>query len=740
MEVGKGVLQQILQSDYVIPVFQRYYTWDKADWEQLWQDLMELKEDADEWHHFMGSLVFVAQKQVPGRLTSFQVVDGQQRLLTLTLLLAALRDFVRDAGFESLVLDIEDEALIRPRKQGQERYRVYPRQRDREDFLAAVDGTANIAGKIGQAVIFFLQQIADMPGSDTEASLRELFATIQGRLDFVHITIDGENPYRIFQSLNSTGVDLSEADLIRNYVLMHVATEEQETFDDVHWTPLENQFLDAKGEVDTRVLSSFFRDFLARAGSYIREGNTFITFEQRYPGPQLDTFKLALELLEFADFYDIARGHKPFGNPAVGVALRKLQALDSSTTYPLLLTLLHANRIGDIADGELAEAIEDLAGFILRRLVCGLTSRSYGRWFVAASLEFTQGGLGQLQGFLVSKDWPNDELFRTGMAEFNLYGSRYAPAILGEVERSYGHKETVSLATLTVEHVMPQTLTPAWRAALGSDAESVHTRFLNVLGNLTLTGYNSEMGNRPFVEKRVELAASKLVMNREIAESDHWNADTITGRSRDLVQRACTIWRGPPAILMSAGIGDAVNSEGLTPTRATRLLYWSDFSRYLLEHNSFLPRSEPPSDQSLYFCTADPGVRFFAWQAGGRWRALAAGIELTGPEHKRRFGLLHERRRSIESDFGTELTWQEQRGVKESVIQLQMEGANPADRSTWAGQFSWLMQQLELLYIVFSSAPELSGLGVTPPTATAACIATTAPVAADRGGATNVTP
>ncbi len=239
---AEGVkLPALMQANvqYIIPLFQRFYSWGSNDWEQLWNDLTDLREDAStEWHHFMGTLVFVSQKHYPSVLTPIQVIDGQQRLVTLSLVLCALRNIAHDCNSEELGTEIDEHFLVHRFRKGREKYRIYPRQRDRHDYMTAIDGTPNPGGGIGDALQYFTGQIMAVPGLETENGLRTFFNLLQTRLDFVYIGLDDENPYRTFRSLNSTGVDLSEADLIRNFVFMHVDIDEQEQLDDEQWTPL----------------------------------------------------------------------------------------------------------------------------------------------------------------------------------------------------------------------------------------------------------------------------------------------------------------------------------------------------------------------------------------------------------------------------------------------------------------------------------------------------------------------
>lgn len=554
MKASDANLQDILQSanQYVIPVFQRFYSWQQDDWKRLWDSLLELREpEHDKKGHFMGSLVFVPEASLPNKVPAFQVIDGQQRLTTLSLLLCALRDVAREAGFAELQAEIKENYLVHRFKKDREHFKVYPRQRDRSSYLAAVTENGIVTGNVGDALAYFTREIKSMPDSDKEEGLRSLSSLLQSRLDFVHITLEGENPYQIFKSLNSTGVDLSEGDLIRNFMFMHIDADSQDNFDDTKWKPLEKHFEDSKGTLDGRVLSAFFRDFLMREGKYIAPDATFETFEKRFSGSDFVPSDLADELTQSVDDYEYIRGVIKYPDAKVDVALSQLRQLDSSTAYPIVLSLLQQSKIGGLTTSELAEAVDLLSGFILRRFVCGDSSRAYSRWFVSACLTLPKSPLSELHNFLLAKGFPSDDKFSNALLRFNLYDSRYCWSVLQALERAHHHKEPADLAKTQIEHIMPQTLTDDWKQELGSEWQRVYDERKNTVGNLTLTAYNAELSNKPYTEKRDGFQGytgyknSNIVITRDLATNITWTEDQILARGQKLAQLATIIWRGP---------------------------------------------------------------------------------------------------------------------------------------------------------------------------------------------------
>jgi hypothetical protein len=550
MKASEMTLQTLLggPNQYVIPVFQRYYSWRQENWLGLWEDIVELHDTGQtSSRHFMGALVFLAEPTIPGQIPAYQVIDGQQRTITLALLLCALRDVATMRGFSGLASQITNTVLVHPYHSGREHFRVYPRQRDRDQFTAAIEQKAVDEGNIQKALQFFTNEISKAQGCETEVGLRELFNLIVARLDFVAITLQGENPYRIFRSLNSTGVDLSEADLIRNFVFMHVPSSEQDSFDDKRWKVLEQHFFTSEDRLNGTLLSGFFRDFMMSNGKYIPPTSTFQEFENYY-APGFKPSELLDELDLYAQFYDIVRGVKAHTDKGCHAALRKLRRLESSTTYPLILNLMLRVHQGTLSPNDFAHAVSLVASFILRRFVCGESSRAYGRWFVTACTQLGSDPVNGLRGYLKGRGFPSDSRFTDYFLRADLYTSRYAWAVLEALERAKGSKEVVvDLQQATVEHIMPQRLTDDWKAMLGTDADQTHSTWLHTVGNLTLTGYNGELSNHSFEEKKKLYWESNIQLTRDISQASSWTETEIKARGQTLAHEAVKIWIGPDA-------------------------------------------------------------------------------------------------------------------------------------------------------------------------------------------------
>jgi hypothetical protein len=350
-------------------------------------------------------------------------------------------------------------------------------------------------------------------------------------------TLEEDNPYNIYKSLNSTGVPLGAADLIRNFVFMNLRPELHDEFDRRLWSPLERHFTRRNGVIDDDTLSAFMRDFLMRDGRLLRreKEKVFEAFEDRYTSMGFSPESLATELNRFAEYYLIIRGERFDRHEPVTAALDQVNRLKVSTAYPLLLQLFDRRAEGVLSDDELAKAIEALVGFILRRYICGLDARAYGKTFTKACSALGPSTLESLSAYLLQNEF----------LTFNLYDSPYGRFVLEYLEKHRGHREPADLAGADVEHIMPQTLTPQWRHDLGPEADRVHTTWLHTPGNLALSAYNQAIANRTFTEKRAHYARSNIAITRELAQLERWGEVEIKARGKAMAETAAKLWTGP---------------------------------------------------------------------------------------------------------------------------------------------------------------------------------------------------
>lgn len=696
MKPSIQTLGQILYSpsQYVIPVFQRNYRWDTPQWAKLWDSLTEIQSPDKRGNHFMGFLVFVPGLPQPGQHTTFHLIDGQQRLTTSSILLVAIRNVARQMGQLDLANEIHQYYLVHPLKKGEHHYRLLPKERDHDSYLSLVTGNGQATGRMADALAYFEEQLSTFV-VDAPERLRLVFDTTCQRFEFMCATLEAENAYNIFKSLNSTGVPLGASDLIRNFVFMHVAPDDQDEFDHILWGPLEDRFARADGTLDEERFSRFFRDYLMSGGRYVPPKDTFTCFESRYEATGFSPKALAGALTASVRYYAVISGQEADENEQVTRALAALNVLESSTTYPLLLALFDKRATGEIDSAQLAQCTEMLRGFILRRFVCGESSRGYGQMFVRALAKDEGEPIKTLETYLLDRGWPDDHTFETSFVEFPLYQRGYTREVLETLERARGHKEPADLQAAQVEHVMPQTLNPAWVEALGDDAEQIHTDWLHRPGNLTLSAYNQELWNHPFKVKRERYAQSNIVLTRELAGYEHWTDEKIRERGRRLAQAAAQIWIGPKEQVART---ESDNGDDESPGRQElRRRFWRGLNDYLVAEHPDLPDFEARPSWRIRLPS---GLRHIGFDLRFNLRHQHAGIDVW---FWREASLpVWERIRQSPEEYnaivGEKWGFEQVEGRSRARMFVNQTSTDLRNESTWADVYRWLGEKLSLVY------------------------------------------
>ncbi len=680
-------------SQYVIPVFQRNYRWEMPQWVQFWESLIDIQAPEKRGNHFMGFLVFVPGLAQPGQHTTFHMIDGQQRLATASILLAAVRNVARQMNQPDLATEIHEDYLIHPRKTADQHYRLLPKDRDHDSYVSIVNGTGEPTGRMAGALAYFEDQLSSL-ATDAPHRLRETFNVMGQRLEFMCATLEAENAYNIFKSLNSTGVPLGPADLIRNFVFMHVPPDYHDQFDRDLWRPLEARFTKTDGTLDEERFSRFFRDYLMANGRYVPPKDTFPSFETRYEATGFSPTELAAQLTTASRYYSVICGDAPDQSEHVTTALAGLNSLESSTTYPVLLSLFQKRASGGLSDDGLAQAVQMFRGFILRRFICNESSRGYGQMFVRALAGDEGNPLATLEAYLLERGWPDDRQFEAAFVTFPLFQRGYTRQVLETLERARGHKEPADLAAAQVEHIMPQTLNEQWRQDLGPEAERIHVDCLHRAGNLTLSAYNQELWNHPFNIKRDRYAESNIVLTRELADHESWGEDEINNRGRQLALKASQIWPGPKDPVVRAAPQDGEDGLG---RRELRLQFWTGFNEYLAAEHPEVPQVEArpswtlrlPSgiryvglDVRLALRQGTVGIDIWFWRAASRplWDRIR-----TAPE-------------AYDALIGANWSFEPVEGSEKARMFLDRPAEDLRNDSTWPDLYAWLGDKLSLLY------------------------------------------
>jgi uncharacterized protein with ParB-like and HNH nuclease domain len=569
MEAHVKNVREILHSgdQFLVPFFQRQYSWTKKEWQNLYTDVLALMDGGEDTRHFLGPLVCTPFHPVPGEVTPYQLIDGQQRLTTLTLALAALRDVARTNNLGDFADEIHEDYLVHRRRQGLSRFKVVPRLEDRQSYELAIDGTAPgvVAGTGIIGCYSFFKRAWKTPVADGgDPVARRILVALTARMSLVAITVDGENPYEIFESLNWKGLPLEEADLIRNFLFMQVSPAEQAQFHELRWKPYESRF-EKVGRYEKVPPTQFYRNYLMREGRYCRNKTAYVEFKRQNLDRDLTTNDQVNELQRFATFELWLQRPDLCEREYLRDRLAELQQLDVTTAHPLLLHLLDRHDRGHIQRDELDECLRDLASFVIRRTICSESTRAYGRWFteVIPRIRLSPHPSADLRNYWLDKGWPDDAAFISRLTQFPIYQRERKKChhLLERLERNHGHREALDFEDLEIEHVLPQTIEndasgQSWRTMLGIAWEQEHARWVHTLGNLTLTGYNQVMGNGSFAAKQQVFAQSNVSLNSCFIGLARWSPDEIKRRAIELGAVITRIWPRPDGAPFVSGPAD----------------------------------------------------------------------------------------------------------------------------------------------------------------------------------------
>jgi uncharacterized protein with ParB-like and HNH nuclease domain/predicted transport protein len=541
---------------FIVPIFQRDYSWGTKHCLQLWNDLIRVGSDPNAKEHFLGSVVYVSAEETGAGITRWLLIDGQQRITTLTLLLTALRNQLlnggNDANQEENGLpspeELDDYFLHNRHGKGDRKYKLCLRRSDQETLGALVDvkdSPTTASERISENFKFFEEKLA-------EANLEIVHSGIS-KLAIVDVclTRGQDDPQMIFESLNSTGLDLTQADLIRNFVLMRQEEDSQTRLYTKYWQPIEVGF-GARYRTD---FDKFVRDYLTlklRPSKQLKGDEIYQHFRTYF---YEETSKLAVEdilanLKRFGTYY-VAYSLGREQDPTLKEAFRRLRLL-VEVASPVVLRLYDCfERLRTLSAAEFIEAIELMESYVFRRSVCDMQTRSLGQIFSSLAYRVKEDQpLNSLRVALYrqgrKRRFPTDAEFREALETRDVYDMRTCYYLLDRLENF--SKEKIDTSTFTIEHVLPQNedLRSEWRQMLGPEWKQIQETWLHRLGNITLTGYNSEYSDRPFEEKKSikdGFAESPLRLNKFVREQTNWSALEIERRGKDLAAKALTVWR-----------------------------------------------------------------------------------------------------------------------------------------------------------------------------------------------------
>lgn len=539
---------------FIIPVYQRNYDWKMENCKQLFDDLVQVIRE-NKQSHFFGSIVSYAHLR-----DEVVLIDGQQRITTVSLILIAMINAMKQGKMESddnnLADILQDTYIIDKYRKDERKVRLKPFRDDCDAFDKLIFNKEEdyiSDSKVTHNYRYFYDRIINFQ----ELTLDELYKAIDS-LEIIDIVLEpehGDDPQLIFESLNSTGLDLTEADKIRNFILMGLEPKIQEQYYDDYWNKIERC---CGSELD-----SFVRNYLTiETGTIPNIRNVYQAFKNFAKGK--DIRQLLEQMLTYATAYKKLTTFE-MGNDEANEIARRLDLLDVTVAYPFLMAfMIYATDTG-IYEKEVVPVLSCIESFVFRRLMCDLPTSALNKIF--ATLHklviknkketdcYSDVMIYYLETRKLSSTFPKDDNFLNGFSTKNIYAMRGKnKTYLFERLENGSSKEkndivgNIAEGILTIEHIMPQTLSPWWKQELGPKYESIHEKWLHTISNLTLTGYNSAYSNRSFPEKKTienGFQQSGLRLNQYIAKFDKWTETELEARKKELSDKALKIWSYP---------------------------------------------------------------------------------------------------------------------------------------------------------------------------------------------------
>ncbi|GAA8078041.1 DUF262 and DUF1524 domain-containing protein [Helicobacter pylori] len=536
-------------NQFVIPIYQRLYSWKKEQCEQLWDDIIKIGGNDKANGHFIGSILYVRVDDTHS--SPLLIIDGQQRLTTITLLLIALRNRSSEEVeiLEKFSRKKVESYLINSDKDGDKKFRLILSESDKDTLLSLIDKDRRKPSEPSLKIVENFKLFEEWIRKNTD-KLETIFKGLD-ELMIVWIALKKEkdDPQLIFESMNSKGIELTQADLIRNYIIMETEVEKQEDFYNQYWRAMEEEFKQSKREDP---FNKFVRHYLTiKIGKIPNEKRVYEAFKRYQQERGIETEVLLQDLQKYCGYFcQIA--FKKEADKDLNKALSFLVDLEMDVVYPLLLELYSDYKDGVLSKQDFIPIIYLTESYLCRRAVCGLGTNSLNKVFPSFAkkidkkqyLKSVEEHFGSLTG---NQKFPNNDEFKKLFITIDFYHFKKTKYFLERLE-NFDTKEPVDTQECTIEHIMPQILTEEWKRDLGENFKAIHEKYLHTIGNLTLTGYNEKYSNNSFQEKRnmeKGFNQSPLRLNQSLKDLEPFGEKKIEKRANDLADWALKIWTYP---------------------------------------------------------------------------------------------------------------------------------------------------------------------------------------------------
>jgi uncharacterized protein with ParB-like and HNH nuclease domain len=582
---------------FAIPVYQRNYDWTLSQCKQLLYDIIETGKNDSINAHFIGSIVYVHDDvYTASGLTELTIIDGQQRLTTLTLIYIALYKLAKKNNDESIANRCF-KRLINDDSPDEEKLKLKPTENNKEALRHILNSAE---GEEFRGYSKIIENFEYFKSAITSENLETVQRGLS-KLIFVDIALDRQkdNPQRIFESLNSTGLELSQADLIRNYILMGLSRTNQEKIYKSYWEVIEKN---AKDETlnKTRV-SEFIRDYLTLKNKEIpNKGDVYITFKTNYPTTTVDELEEILsELKSLSKFYNKLVNPKNEADREIKQQLDYISRLEINVAFPFLMKVYEDYSKNLIDKTTLISILSLLQSFTFRRFILGLPTNALNKIFMTLydKVEYNNY-LVSIQKSLMQRSgvqrFPRNTETVNALKEKDVYNikPKNRTYLLERIE-NFQNNEPVIIegnSDITIEHIFPQNPDPKWKIELGSDEYNfIKENYLNTIGNLTLSGNNGKLGNKSFEDKQVMnidgkeqgYKFSRLWLNRDLKEKTKWDKEEIEMRASQIAERFLKIWQIPDIEVEEQSSNDEVNIFDAEDPKHKKLEYAIFFNQKL---------------------------------------------------------------------------------------------------------------------------------------------------------------
>lgn len=552
-------------NQYIVPIYQRTYSWGEKQCQVLWEDILKISKRKNSDRHFIGSTVCYKPDEIdlPGQIKKEIIIDGQQRITTLSLLMIAIARTYEKIGQENVATVIRKNYLINEDGKDEERYKLLPTNQDKETYLALVDGIENELKDPSKPVLDAFNLFMSLL-EDDEETLQNAYVGLQ-KLDLVYIGLSSEsdNPQLIFESMNSTGLKLTQGDLLRNYLLLDLDFEEQEELYKKYWRPIE---LDFGVEVYKEKFDYFLRDYLTmkERRTTIRLDSGYDEFKAYHEESKRSKEEALEELRRFAKYYSkIYRCNDE--DEELNELWKELKVQRVEVANPFLIQVYNDYEKAkeddsiNLSKQDFVNIVKAVNSYVYRRYVCNIPTNSLNKTFalLGDNIEKENYKESVFAALLLMEDYkefPSNEEFEKAFIKKDVYTGRLRNYTLIKLENYSHEKDKMSFENkdITIEHVLPENknLKPYWREILGENWQEIQKEYVHTIGNLTFSNraYNSEMQDYSFEDKmKVEggIKYSNYRLSDDIANSPKWDIDEIVSRSQRLAKDALDIWKRP---------------------------------------------------------------------------------------------------------------------------------------------------------------------------------------------------